>query len=427
MPGIVVFGAQWGDEGKGRFVDGLAGKADMVLRYQGGNNAGHTVLANGQEFKLHTIPSGIISEGTPCIIGNGVVVDPKSLINEINEMKERGVNTDNLFISDRAHVVMPYHLMLDELSELRLMDKRIDTTKKGIGPCYTDKFSRSGIRFCDLIEPDVFKKKLSGILPDKNELLTKIYGASPISFDSLFSEYSEYANILKHMVCDTSQMAYEYMKQGKKLLFEGAQGMLLDVDFGTYPYVTSSHPTSAGVAEGCGIPPQAITDVVGVVKAYTTRVGAGPFPTELLDNMGDDLREKGHEYGATTGRPRRCGWLDLVILRLAVRINGVTSWALSRMDTLGGFQKVRVCVGYELNGKKIDAFPASLEKLALVTPIYEDFDGWSDNISHVRKFSDLPENAQKYVKFIEQETGVPVSMIGVGPKREECIEVRELF
>ncbi len=427
MPGVVVFGSQWGDEGKGRFVDFLTAKADMVIRYQGGNNAGHTVYVNGVEFKLRTIPSGILSAGKPAVIGNGVVIDPGSLLNEIAYLNEKGVKADNLFISDRAHLIMPYHKVLDGLSEERLGDKKIGTTKNGIGPCYTDKTSRVGFRMVDLLDKDGFAQKLKTVLAEKNELITKIYGGEPLDYNQMLEDYLGYGEKLAPMVTDTSLMIYEAQKAGKKLLFEGAQGMLLDLDYGTYPYVTSSHPTAGGVSMGAGVGPQAIDQVVGVVKAYTTRVGEGPFVTELFDEMGDTIRNKGHEYGTVTGRPRRCGWLDLVILRFAVRTSGITSFALSRMDTLGGIDKVKVCTGYEYRGQVYDNYPASLPMLAEMKPIYQEFEGWPEDISGVRRFEDLPKAAQDYVSFIEEQTGVKVAMIGVGAGREECIVREEIF
>ncbi len=427
MAGVVVFGAQWGDEGKGRFVDMLAQNADMVVRYQGGNNAGHTVWANGVEYKLHLIPSGILSEEKPCIIGNGVVLDPKALLDEIKYVNDKGVNVKNLFISDRCHLIMPYHRELDALIEQSLGDAKIGTTKRGIGPCYTDKVARTGIRVADLMDSEIFAKKLAVALKIKNNEITKLYGAEPMNYDEILKEYTEYANAIRPMVCDTSLLAYEAYKQDKNLLFEGAQGMLLDIDFGTYPYVTSSHPTSGGVPIGIGLSPQVITEVVGVVKAYTTRVGEGPFVTELNDEKGEQIRAKGGEFGVSTGRPRRCGWLDTVILRFAVRTSGITTIALSRLDTLGGTGDVRVCTGYELDGNVYDNYPASLDTLARCKPIYREFEGWSDDICHIRNFDELPEAARKYILFIEEQTGVDISMIGVGPGREQCVVRRNIF
>lgn len=426
MPGISVFGAQWGDEGKGRFVDYLASEADIVVRYQGGNNAGHTIIVDGTVYTLHLIPAGSLYEGKPCVIGNGVVVDPGSLIEEMDLLARQGVGLSQLKISDRAHMVMPYHKLIDTLSEDGAGEARIGTTKRGIGPCYTDKASRSGLRMCDLLAPG-FAERLQKALERKNEIITKIYGREPLALKPMLEAFMAYKERLRPYICDTVRLCHDYYAQGRKLLFEGAQGMLLDIDFGTYPFVTSSHPIPGGVSVGTGLPPCALTEVVGVVKAYTTRVGKGPFVTELLDKTGEAIREKGHEYGATTGRPRRCGWLDLVIVDYAVRVGGITSIALSRMDTLGGFDTVRVCVAYEIDGKATGDFPASLDDLALARPVYRDFEGWSSDISHVRRFEDLPKAAQAYVAFIEESMGVPVSMIGVGPERSECILRHQFF
>jgi len=420
MPGISVFGAQWGDEGKGRFVDFLANEADVVVRYQGGNNAGHTIIVEGVTYKLHLIPAGSLHDGKPCVIGNGVVIDPGALLEEMNMLKDKGVPLQNLLISDRAHMVMPYHKLLDGLSEDEAGEAMIGTTKRGIGPCYTDKASRKGLRMCDLLG-NGFADKLKAILAQKNDIITKIYGKEPLDFDEILNEFMAYKEVLRPYICDTSVICYDYYKQGKKLLFEGAQGMLLDIDFGTYPFVTSSHPTSGGISIGTGLPPAALTEVVGVVKSYTTRVGKGPFVTELLDDMGEFIRERGQEYGATTGRPRRCGWLDLVIVDFSVRINGITSIALSRMDTLGEIDTVKVCVGYDIDGTVTKNYPASLDDIAKAKPVYKEFQGWSGDLSHIRDYDDLPAAAKAYIEFIEAETGVPVGMIGVGPSREECI------
>ncbi len=425
MPGISVFGAQWGDEGKGRFVDYLASEADMVVRYQGGNNAGHTIIVDGVKYTLHLIPAGSLHEGKLCIIGNGVVVDPGGLIEEMDMLQKQGLSLDNLKISDRAHMVMPYHKLLDGLSEDGAGDAQIGTTKRGIGPCYTDKAARCGLRMCDLLS-DSFSEKLRKVLDQKNEIITKIYGQAAMDYDTILKAFMGYKERLKPYICDTISLCHEHYAKGSKMLFEGAQGMLLDIDFGTYPFVTSSHPISGGVSVGTGLPPAVLNEVVGVVKSYTTRVGKGPFVTELFDETGERIREKGHEYGATTGRPRRCGWLDLVIVGFSVRVSGITSIALSRMDTLGGFDKVRICVGYEIDGKVTKDYPASLDDLAKAKPIYKDFEGWSDDISHVRSYDELPKAAREYIEFIESETGTPVGMIGVGPERSECI-VRQTY
>lgn len=426
MPGISVFGAQWGDEGKGRFVDYLANDADVVVRYQGGNNAGHTIIVDNVKYTLHLIPAGSLYEGKLCIIGNGVVVDPGGLIEEMEMLKKQGLSLENLKISDRAHMVMPYHKILDGLSEENMGDAQIGTTKRGIGPCYTDKAARCGLRMCDLLS-DGFADKLRTVLKEKNEIITKIYGKEPLEYDAILKEFLGYKEILSPYISDTVSLCHKLYARKSKLLFEGAQGMLLDIDFGTYPFVTSSHPISGGVSVGTGLPPTALTEVVGVVKSYTTRVGKGPFVTELLDETGDKIRDKGHEYGATTGRPRRCGWLDLVIVGFSVRVSGITSIALSRMDTLGGFDTVKVCTAYEIDGKVTKDYPASLDDIAKAKPIYRKFEGWSSDISHIRKYEELPQAAREYIEFIENESGAPVGMIGVGPERSECIVRHKYF
>lgn len=422
---LVVIGAQWGDEGKGKITDFLAEGADVVVRYQGGNNAGHTVIANDKKYKLHLIPSGILYDDKLCIIGNGVVIDPKALLDEIEYLKNEGIRVDNkkLLISDRAHVIMPYHKKIDALSEKKRGSKDIGTTGKGIGPCYTDKHERTGIRICDLLNKEVFYEKLKTNLEVKNRLIREIYEDEEMNFDEIYNTYIEYAEKLKDFITDTSVVLYDNIKEGKKVLFEGAQGTLLDIDYGTYPYVTSSHPIAGGVCIGSGIGPTMIDRVVGVCKAYTTRVGKGPFPTELFDEIGDYIREKGFEYGTTTGRARRCGWLDLVILKYAARISGLTSLAITKIDTLAGLEKIKVCTGYEFEGRVIENFPASLEDLAKCKPIYEDFDGWDESIQRAKTYEDLPENAKKYLEFIEEYTGVRISIVSVGPERENTIVV----
>lgn len=422
MAGLVVLGAQWGDEGKGRIVDYLAQRADMVIRYQGGNNAGHTIELGDKQYKLHLVPSGVLYNDKICLIGNGVVVDPQSLLDEMDGLKAEGISTHNVFVSDRSQVVLPYHRYLDKLSESSLSENEaIGTTGRGIGPAYMDKVERSGIRMCDFVNPDVFPELLKKALERKNKIIENIYHAEPIDYDQVLAEYQGYAQRLKKHVADTSLMAYEYYRAGKNLLFEGAQGTLLDIDHGTYPFVTSSNPVSGGACVGAGLGPNMIDEVLGVAKAYTTRVGNGPFVTELLDDMGQAIREKGHEYGATTGRPRRCGWLDAVILRFAVRVNGITSLGVTRVDTLGGFEKVKLCVGYRMGKRLLADFPASLHDLAKCKPVYEQFDGWDDDISHIRRYEDLPKEARLYLERIESLCETPISMIGVGPKREQCV------
>ncbi|MGI6160790.1 MAG: adenylosuccinate synthase [Christensenellales bacterium] len=427
MSSVTVLGVQWGDEGKGRFVDGLAAKADMVVRYQGGNNAGHTIVAKGKKLGLHLVPSGILYEGKACVIGDGVVIDPASLIAEMEMLEKEGLSMDALYISERAHVVMPYHLLIDALEEQARGASGIGTTAKGIGPCYTDKAERTGIRMCDLLEPEYFALRLKEALNAKNKLLLALYNHEPLDFNEIYEKYLGYANRLKKHITDTGVMTYECYKSGGNVLFEGAQGTLLDIDYGTYPFVTSSHPISGGACVGGGLGPAMMDEVLGVAKAYTTRVGKGPFPTEIIGGIGDEIREKGHEFGVTTGRARRIGWLDAVILKYGVRINALTALAVTRMDTLGGFGDVKVCTGYELDGKIITDFPASINALERCKPVYETFEGWSEDISHIREFDKLPKAAQEYIKAIERLSGVPVAMIGVGPAREECVIRRELF
>ena len=428
MSAFIVLGAQWGDEGKGKMTDYLAEEANVVVRFQGGNNAGHTVVVGDKEYKLHLIPSGILYEDKLNVIGNGVVVDPKALFEEIDYLEGVGVKVtlEKLIISDRAQLIMPYHKVLDKLKEQARGKNDIGTTGKGIGPCYTDKFERCGIRVCDLMHEDVFTEKLKENIEMKNAYITKVLGGEPVSFDEILKEYLEFAKKLRPFVQDTSVRVYNDIKADKTVLFEGAQGMLLDIDYGTYPYVTSSNTTAGGVANGVGIGPNMITNAVGITKAYTTRVGKGPFPTELLDETGDWIREKGHEYGVTTGRSRRCGWLDLVIVKTACRVSGLTSLAVTKIDTLAGLDKLRVCVGYKFNGEVIDYFPASLEDLAKCEPIYEEFEGWGEEVANARSYDELPENAKKYLKRIEEFTDTKISIVSVGPKRDQTMRVKSL-
>ena len=425
MPAFVVLGAQWGDEGKGKMTDFLAEGADVVVRFQGGNNAGHTVEVLDKQYKLHLIPSGILHEDKVNVIGNGVVVDPKELLKEIKYLEELGVSISpkNLIISDRAQVIMPYHKTLDSLKEKARGKNDIGTTGKGIGPAYTDKAERCGIRFCDLIKKDVFRTKLEENVNLKQDIITKIYGGDLIDTDGIYEEYNRYSQILKPYITDTSVRIYDEIKSNKNVLFEGAQGMLLDIDYGTYPYVTSSNTTAGGVCAGSGVGPTMIDSVVGIAKAYTTRVGKGPFPTELEDETGDWIRQTGHEYGVTTGRARRCGWLDLVILKTSARVSGLTSFAVTKIDTLAGLAKLKVCIGYRFEGKVIDYFPASLEDLAKCEPIYEEFEGWDKSVGDAREYKDIPENAQKYLKRIEEFTATKISIISVGPRRDQTIVV----
>ena len=428
MSAFIVLGAQWGDEGKGKMTDYLAEEAEVIVRYQGGNNAGHTVEVEDKQYKLHLIPSGILHDEKLNVIGNGVVVDPVALFDEIEYLEKEGIRVtpEKLVISDRAHIIMPYHKVLDKLKELARGKNDIGTTGKGIGPCYTDKFERCGIRVCDLINKEVFEEKLRSNLEAKNKYITQVLGGEALDFEEIHREYSKYAEKIAPFVQDTSVVVYNNIKEDKNVLFEGAQGMLLDIDYGTYPYVTSSNTTAGGVASGVGIGPNMITNSVGIAKAYTTRVGKGPFPTELENETGEWIREKGHEYGVTTGRSRRCGWLDLVILKTAVRVSGLTSLVITKIDTLAGLDKIKVCTGYKFNGEIIDYFPASLEDLAKCEPIYEEFDGWDESVANARSFDELHENAKKYLNRIEELTDTRISIVSVGPKRSQTIRVKEI-
>lgn len=428
MSSYVVLGAQWGDEGKGKMTDYLAETAEVIVRFQGGNNAGHTVEVGDKQYKLHLIPSGILYKDKLNIIANGVVVDPEALFKEVDYLGALGedITPERLLISDRAQVIMPYHKLLDGLKEEARGKNDIGTTRKGIGPCYTDKVERCGIRICDLIKPEVLKVKLEEYLEMKNTLIAKVYDGEQLNFNEVYEAYVKYGERIKPYVTDTSVKIYDSIKAGKKVLFEGAQGTLLDIDFGSYPYVTSSNTVAGGVCTGAGIGPTMVDGAVGIVKGYTTRVGKGPFPTELNDETGDWIREKGFEYGTTTGRSRRCGWLDLVILKTAARISGLTSFGITKIDTLAGLEKLKVCVGYKLEDKVIDYFPASLEDLAKCEPVYEEFDGWDESIKDARAYEELPENAKVYLKRIEEFTGVNISIISVGPRRDQTMMVNKL-
>lgn len=422
MSATVVIGAQWGDEGKAKIIDILAEKSDVIVRTQGGNNAGHTVEVNGEVYKFQLIPSGILYKDTLCIIANGVVIDPEGILGEIDMLEGRGISTENLKISLRAHVVMPYHKILDGIKEEALGDKEIGTTKKGIGPAYMDKAERTGIRICDLMNEELFKEKVRENVKIKNAIIEKVYGGQGVDAEEIIEKYLGYAERLRKYVTDTTILVYEAIQAKKEVLFEGAQGTLLDLDLGTYPYVTSSHPVTGGVCVGAGIGPTMIDKCVGVMKAYTTRVGYGPFPTELFDATGDFIRDKGHEYGTVTGRARRCGWFDAVIGKYAVRTSGLAEVAVNKVDTLAGLEKVKICTAYKKGEEIIKEFPASLEELALCEPIYEEFDGWGE-ISHIRNYEDLPENTKKYLKRIEELCNVKISMVGVGPSRAQNIYV----
>jgi len=421
---IVIVGTQWGDEGKGKIVDLLAEHADLVVRFQGGNNAGHTMVVNGQQFISHLVPSGILQQKT-CLLGNGMVVDPAVLIEEIETLEQSGINTgpDKLRISEKAHIIMPYHKQMDAARERMMGDKKIGTTGRGIGPAYEDKASRLGIRFVDLVDPEGFKERVDANIKEKAHFLSQFLPDETIDQDQILDTYYEYAAKLAPHVANISVEVDNAAKAGKQILFEGAQGTHLDIDHGTYPYVTSSNTVSGNACSGAGIGPKAITDVMGIVKAYTTRVGEGPFPSELFDDIGDAIQEKGAEFGATTGRKRRCGWLDMVILRNSSRLNGLTGLAITKLDVLGGLDTLRICVRYEHNGTTLEEFPASLRVLADCKPVYEELPGWQEDISGIRKKEDLPENTQNYLNRIEELSGTPIQIISIGPEREKTIVV----
>lgn len=427
MPSVVVVGTQWGDEGKGKIVDYLAENADAVVRFQGGNNAGHTVVAGGKVFKLHLLPSGILYPDTLCVIGNDVVIDPKVLLEEMDELSAQGFRMDGLRISTRAHVIMPYHRMLDALQEKFKGDAKVGTTGRGIGPCYADAADRIGIRIVSLMDRDAFARELKTALSYKNILLEKVFGEKPLDFDAVYSEYCAYADRLRQYVCDTSTLVNSLIADGKRVLFEGAQAAMLDLSHGTYPYVTSSHPIAGAVCTGVGIGPKMVGKVVGVVKAYSTRVGEGPFPTELLDATGDRIREIAHEYGATTGRPRRTGWLDACVLRYASRINGLDLIALTRLDILDEFPEVRLCVAYKHNGEIIDHFPASLRELSEVEPVYETFPGWLSRTDGIRSYADLPVNCRRYIERVAELCSARVGIVSVGAGRDETIFANDIW
>ena len=429
MPSVVVIGSQWGDEGKGKIVDYLAQQADAVVRYSGGSNAGHTVVVDNVAYKLRLLPSGILYHGKTCFLGNGVVINPKVVLKEIHDIKEQGVDISRILISDRAHVVMPYHVRLDELQEEALGDAKIGTTKGGIGPCYMDKAARTGIRICDLMDKEVFAEKLKIQIDAKNELFTKIYQTEPFGYAEVLEEYLAYAEELRAYVADTGAELAVVLESGKSVLFEGAQATFLDIDHGTYPYVTSSNPTSGNAAVGSGVGPRAIDHVIGVVKAYTTRVGEGPFVTELndTDGPGNYLRETGHEYGTVTGRARRCGWLDAVMVKIAARINSIDYLAITRLDILDNLPKIKMCVGYRYQGEEINYIPASLKVLAEVEPIYEEFDGWLTDITGIRSYNELPLNARKYLERLKEVTGVELGIVSVGAGREQTMVLKKVL
>jgi len=427
MPALVLLGAQWGDEGKGKATDLLGDRVDYVVRYQGGNNAGHTVVIGDQKYALHLLPSGILSPNCIPVIGNGVVIDPAVLLQEIQGLNERGIDTSKLLISLNAHLITPYHRTIDKVTERFLGKAKIGTTGRGIGPAYADKINRIGIRVQDLFDPSILRQKLEAALRDKNQVLIKVFNRNGINVDDVLAEYLNYAEILRPYVADTALLLNKALESGKTVLLEGSQGTLLDVDHGTYPYVTSSNPTSGGACTGSGIGPTKIDRVIGILKAYTTRVGSGPFPTELFDEDGEALRRIGGEVGVTTGRNRRCGWFDAPIARYATRVNGLTDFFLTKLDVLTGWEKIPVCVAYEVDGKRVEEVPASQSDFHHAMPIYEYLDGWKEDISKCKKFEELPTNAQKYVKYLEKISGAPMSAIGVGPGRDQTIVVKDFI
>jgi adenylosuccinate synthase len=420
MPVQIIVGAQWGDEGKGKIVDMLAGDADIVARYQGGANAGHTVCIGDRQFVLHLLPSGIFHPHICCVIGNGVVIDPSALLGEIAQLQAAGFNVGGrLFISHNAHLIMPYHKLLDVIREQTT--NKIGTTGRGIGPAYIDKATRNGIRIVDLLDRDVLARKITANLEEKNQILTKVYGETKIDVDAIIAEYEAFDKKIDEYITDTALYLNKALADGKRIIAEGAQGALLDVDHGTYPYVTSSNPTSGGACTGLGIPPTAVSDIVGIVKAYCTRVGNGPFPTELLDATGERLRTIGQEFGATTGRPRRCGWFDAVALRYSAMINGITRIAITKLDVLDTFEEIKICVGYEVKGKRLKSFPTDLATLERITPVFESFPGWKEPISSVRSYADLPSNARRYVEALGGLTGTSVWLVSVGARRDQTV------
>ncbi|BFV58212.1 adenylosuccinate synthase [Kitasatospora sp. CMC57] len=427
MPALVLVGAQWGDEGKGKATDLLGGSVDYVVRYQGGNNAGHTVVIGDQKYALHLLPSGILSPNVTPVIGNGVVIDPGVLLSELSGLNDRGIDTSKLLISGNAHLITPYHRTLDKVTERFLGKRRIGTTGRGIGPTYADKINRVGIRVQDLFDESILVQKVEAALHDKNQLLVKLYNRRAIPADLVVQEYLGYAEKIRPFLADTTLVLDEALKANKVVLLEGGQGTLLDVDHGTYPFVTSSNPTAGGACTGAGIGPTKIDRVIGILKAYTTRVGSGPFPTELLDADGEALRRIGGERGVTTGRDRRCGWFDAVIARYATRVNGLTDFFLTKLDVLTGWEEIPVCVAYEIDGKRVEELPYNQSDFHHAKPIYENLPGWTEDISKAQTFADLPKNAQAYVKALEEMSGAPISAIGVGPGRTETIQINSFI
>lgn len=427
MSTVVVVGTQWGDEGKGKITDFLAEKADVVARYQGGNNAGHTILIQNKKYKLTMIPSGIFNENKVCVIGNGMVINPAALVEELQYIRDNGFSTDNLRISDRAHVIMPYHLVLDGLEEDRKADNKIGTTRKGIGPCYMDKAARNGIRIADLMDAEEFTAKTRRLVEEKNQVIEQMYGGDKLDANEIISTYLKLAEELRPLVTDTSVVLNDAIDAGQKVLFEGAQGVMLDIDQGTYPFVTSSNPSAGGVCIGSGVGPSKIQQVIGVAKAYTTRVGDGPFPTELHDDLGNWIRDKGHEYGTVTGRPRRVGWFDSVVVRHARRVSGITGLSLNSLDVLSGLETVKICTAYNYRGQLIEHYPANLKMLAECEAVYEELPGWSEDITGAKTLDDLPENTRRYVQRVSELTGIPIAIFSVGRNREQTNQVAAIY
>ncbi|AZB22021.1 adenylosuccinate synthase [Kaistella haifensis] len=428
MSTYVVVGLQYGDEGKGKITDVLSAKSDYVVRFQGGDNAGHTVYVGDEKFVLHLLPSGVLQCKGKCIIANGVVVNPKAFLKEIGQIEEKGMKTDHVFISRRAHVIMPYHILLDTYREEEAGGTHIGTTKKGIGPCYEDKIARVGIRMVDLLNPEVLAEKIKKNLKIKNSLFEKYFDKPTLEFDDIYNEFLELGQKLKDRIVDTEVELNQAIHDGKNILFEGAQAAMLDIDFGTYPYVTSSSPTTGGVCSGAGVPPTSLQNLIGVAKAYTTRVGEGPFPTELDNELGEKIRQTGFEFGATTGRPRRTGWLDLVTLKHATMINGINNLVITKLDVLSGIPTLKIATKYKTeDGKIIDYFTSSTTKLYNYEPIYEELEGWTEDITKVRSYDELPANAKKYIEFIENYLGISVYLVSVGPERSQNIIRKELF
>lgn len=421
MANVVVVGLLWGDEAKGKVVDFLAQEADYVVRYNGGNNAGHTVVVGDGVYKFHTVPVGILNEGVTAIIADGVVLDPKVFCGELEGLKERGITTDKIKVSGNAHIILPYHRMLDELEEASKGSGKIGTTGRGIGPCYADKMSRTGIRVSEFVDTERFRARLSACIKRKNAIITQVFGGEPLDENAVYEEYKAYAKVIAPFVADTSKILYEASKECANIVFEGAHASLLDIDHGTYPYVTSSHCVAGGACIGTGVGPTMIDRVIGIMKAYSTRVGEGPFPTELKCELGDRIRKNGNEYGTTTGRPRRCGWFDSVAIRYTTAMNGASCASLMLLDVLSGFETIKVCTHYEINGKKIADFPSDIEVLAEAVPVYEEMPGWSEDISEVKQFSDLPENAKKYIARLADLIETPICLVSVGRRRDQTI------